>query len=170
MSEACTEGQTQDTAAEEADIRTAIEAVAKETHVDHRFILAIIMQESGGCVRVQSTSYSVTNPGLMQSHEGSHTCDPNGVETYPCPQSEITGMISDGTAGTSSGDGLAACINQSGATDVSAYYKAARIYNSGSIAASGDLGQGVATHCYASDVANRLTGWTTATKTCTLDD
>lgn len=43
--------------------------------------------------------------------------------------------------------------------DVSRYYRAARVYNSGSVDPSGDLGRGVATHCYASDVANRLRGW-----------
>lgn len=63
------------------------------------------------------------------------------------------------------------------------------MYNSGSIAPSGLLGQGVATHCYgmlihlppfrrspvthyyiASDVANRLTGWTDSPTKCFLDD
>ena len=46
-----------------------------------------------------------------------------------------------------------------GVDDVGRYYRAARVYNSGSVDGSGDLGQGVATHCYASDVANRLRGW-----------
>ncbi len=54
-------------------------------------------------------------------------------------------------------------------TGGTAFYRAARIYNSGSIDASGDLGAGVATHCYASDVANRLMGWTGNGSTCTLD-
>ena len=48
---------------------------------------------------------------------------------------------------------------EGGVDDVSRYYRAARVYNSGSVDPSGDLGQGVATHCYASDVANRLRGW-----------
>lgn len=33
-------------------IYDSIKQVALETAVDHRFILAVIMQESGGCVRV----------------------------------------------------------------------------------------------------------------------
>ena len=49
------------------------------------------------------------------------------------------------------------------------YYKAARIYNSGSIASTKNLGQGIATHCYASDIANRLTGWATGPSSCTPD-
>ena len=48
---------------------------------------------------------------------------------------------------------------EGGVDDVSRYYRAARVYNSGSVDGSGDLGRGVATHCYASDVANRLRGW-----------
>lgn len=56
-------------------------------------------------------------------------------------------MISEGTAGTADGDGLVQCIDQAGASDVSAFYKAARIYNSGSVDASGDLGKGISTHC-----------------------
>ena len=77
-------------------------------------------------------------------------------------------MIKDGSTGTAAGDGLQQCLTESQATDVSKYYKAARIYNSGSIAASGKLEDGVATHCYASDIANRLTGWVKATSTCNL--
>jgi hypothetical protein len=44
------------------------------------------------------------------------------------------------------------------------------MYNSGSINPSGDLGRGVATHCYVSDIANRLLGWVFTKSTCTLDD
>jgi hypothetical protein len=36
------------------------------TGVDHRFVLAVLMQESHGCVRVNVTSGGVRNPGLMQ--------------------------------------------------------------------------------------------------------
>jgi len=49
------------------------------------------------------------------------------------------------------------------------YYRAARAYNSGAVNPSGDLGKGCCTHCYASDVANRLTGWVTGDNQCTLD-
>ncbi|TVY71428.1 hypothetical protein LSUE1_G009850, partial [Lachnellula suecica] len=153
------------TDSELADLKSAISSVASSTSIDARFILAIVMQESNGCVRAPTTNYGVVNPGLMQSHDGTGTCNDGSVQN-PCPSSEITQMITDGTAGTTSGDGLQQCITQSGATDDSKYYKAARIYNSGSIASTKNLGAGVATHCYASDIANRLLGWTGAGSTC----
>ena len=88
---------------------------------------------------------------------------------YPCPTEIIEGMIREGAAGTNDGDGLVQCLNDSGAEDVSAYYKAARCYNSGAVAESGFLEEGGATHCYASDIANRLTGWAEAEPACSLD-
>jgi hypothetical protein len=95
-------------------IKLAIEQVAAETGVDHRFILAVILQESAGCVRVPTTGGANPNPGLMQSHAGSNTCNNgNGLITNPCPQATITGMVTDGVAGTTSGWGLADCINDS---------------------------------------------------------
>jgi len=157
---------------ETADVYSAIQKVADETLVDHRFILAIIMQESGGCVRAPTSNYGVPNPGMMQDHNGTASCN-NGVDTdsiqNPCPADVITQMVEDGVGGTEWGDGLAQCINQAEAGDVSAFYRAARIYNSGSIDESGDLGKGGATHCYASDVANRLTGWVKFEHRCDLD-
>ncbi|TGO33332.1 hypothetical protein BHYA_0252g00130 [Botrytis hyacinthi] len=149
-----------------SDLKSAISEVAETTGIDSRFILAIVMQESNGCVRAPTTVYSISNPGLMQSHEGSGSCNSGSSVQNPCPKSEMVQMITDGTAGTSSGDGLAQCLKESAATDVSKYYKAARIYNSGSIDKSGNLGDGVATHCYATDVANRLTGWFSGTSSC----
>ncbi|GIC94689.1 LysM peptidoglycan-binding domain-containing protein [Aspergillus udagawae] len=144
----------------------SIQSVASSTGVDARFILAIVLQESNGCVRAPTTNYGVVNPGLMQSHDGSGSCN-RGNPLTPCPATQITQMITDGTAGTSAGDGLKQCLAQAGGTgDVASYYRAARIYNSGSIAASKNLGQGIATHCYASDIANRLTGWTTGPSSC----
>jgi hypothetical protein len=156
-----------DSSTEIADIQTAIEQVSGSTGVDERFILAIMMQESEGCVRVPTTGNGVVNPGLMQSHDGSGTCA--GVD--PCPQDEITQMISDGTAGTSSGDGLEQLIAQAEAylatSTAQAFYAAARLYNSGS-ADYTNLDDGLgSTPCYASDVANRLTGWVLAANTCT---
>ncbi len=137
------------------DIRAGIEAVAAISGVDHRFILSIIMQESVGCVRAPTTSNGVTNPGLMQSHNGV-TYDPSNAAA------SIKQMIIDGTQGTSSGDGLAHGLNTYG--DV---YDAARVYNSGSIASSGDLSDANgATACYVSDVANRLTGWVNGARVC----
>ncbi|MCJ1343056.1 hypothetical protein MMC31_001247 [Peltigera leucophlebia] len=149
-------------------IYDAIQQVALETKVDHRFILAVIMQESGGCVRVPTSNFGVRNPGLMQCHNGDGTCnsDITGQNQNPCPTDVITQMIREGTAGTNDGDGLAQCINQANSGSVTGFYQAARIYNSGSIDASGDLCKGIATQCYASDIANRLTGWVLAEHNC----
>lgn len=149
-------------------IYDSIQQVALETKVDHRFILAVMMQESGGCVRVPTSNFGVRNPGLMQCHDGDGTCnsDLTGQVQNPCPTGVITQMIREGSAGTNSGDGLAQCINLSNSGSVTGFYKAARIYNSGSIDASGDLCQGIATKCYASDIANRLTGWVYASHNC----
>ncbi|KAK5112131.1 hypothetical protein LTR62_004474 [Meristemomyces frigidus] len=173
-------GVPDDSDEEVAEMKTAMLDVAASTGVDARLILAVVMQESTGCVRVITTEYSVFNPGLMQSHNGTGTCNTNnaalglpgvagtGVVQTPCPASEIEQMITDGTNGTSSGDGLKQCLQKQGNTDVSQYYRAARMYNGGSIATSGDLGQGCCTACYASDVANRLVGWVNAAHTCSI--
>ncbi|KAF2763652.1 hypothetical protein EJ03DRAFT_283713, partial [Teratosphaeria nubilosa] len=169
ISQSCTQFSESNNSDEEtSNLQSAISSLASSSGIDARFILAIVMQESGGCVRAPTTNYGVTNPGLMQSHDGTGSCNNGGVQD-PCPQSEITQMIEDGTTGTSEGDGLEQTLRQAGCEDVSRYYKAARIYNSGSIAQSKNLDDGVATHCYASDVANRLTGWVHASNGCTLD-
>ncbi|KAH8588807.1 hypothetical protein B0O99DRAFT_465374, partial [Bisporella sp. PMI_857] len=136
-------------------IRQGIDSVAQISGVDHRFILATIMQESVGCVRAPTTNNGVINPGLMQSH--------NGVSFNPSdPAGSIRQMIIDGTQGTASGDGLVQGLNKYG--DV---YRSARVYNSGSIASSGDLSDANgATACYVSDIANRLTGWVNGAHNC----
>jgi hypothetical protein len=134
-------------------IYDGIQMAADASGVDHRLILAIIMQESHGCVRVNTTNLGVRNPGIMQNHNGKAYCNDNKKLTTPCPAATIHEMIREGTSGTSSGDGLAHCINLSGNGDVSDYYRAARIYNSGSISKTGNLESNIATHCYASDVA-----------------
>ena len=133
-----------------------------------------MIQESKGCVRVITTFGSVPNPGLMQSHDGNNTCNVDGVVTIPCPEEEIYGMIEDGAGGTESVDGLAGLLDitaeMEGDGELSqVYYRAARMYNSGSIAADLNLGDGGSTHCNVSDIANRLTGWVYAPSTCTLD-
>lgn len=50
-----------------SDIHAGILAAATASGVDKRFILAIIMQESKGCVRVPTTNGGVVNPGLVSS-------------------------------------------------------------------------------------------------------
>ncbi|KAL8847866.1 MAG: hypothetical protein Q9221_007117 [Calogaya cf. arnoldii] len=153
-------------------IHTAILAISAATNTDPRFILAIILQESNGCVRVPTSFYSLRNPGLMQSHNGPATCNEDASPIYPCPYSLIEEMIREGTAGTFEGRGMGLVMalreatNNGEVNDVGRFYRAARIYNSGSLDASGDLGKGVATHCYASDVANRLRGWSLGEDGC----
>ncbi|KAF2175514.1 hypothetical protein K469DRAFT_502384, partial [Zopfia rhizophila CBS 207.26] len=144
------------------DIKAGLDAASKISGVKKEFLLAIMMQESKGCVRAPTTNYGVRNPGLMQDHDGKATCNEGGVKN-PCPANLITQMI---TEGATSEFGLKQTIELSKASDVSKYYKAARIYNSGSIAASGNLGDGISTHCYASDIANRLRGWVDGGSTC----
>ena len=105
----------------------------------------------------------------MQTHAGAGSCNNGTVVQTPCPAAEIYQMIEDGTMGTSSGDGLSQCLAETGATDVSMYYKAARIYNGGYNGwDKTNLGAGCCTKCYATDVANRLTGWHTGNTGCTL--
>lgn len=156
-----------DTDQEISDIKSAIQSTAASSGVDERFILAIMMQESNGCVRVQTTDNGVNNPGLFQSHNGDGTCwVSQGVGTSPCPASEISLMVQDGVDGTKYGDGLKQTMAQTGATGCQAYYGAAVIYNSGNLPAN--LDDNTATPCYASDVANRLMGWTQGLSGCTL--
>lgn len=170
-------GVTDNTDDEIEEMRSAIQSIASSADIDARFILAIIMQESTGCVRVITTQYSVFNPGLMQSHNGTGSCNTNnaalglpgvagnGVVQTPCPSTEIDQMIKDGVTGTSSGDGLVQLMQKQGKTDDSKYYRTARMYNGGSIDPSGNLNAGCCTLSYASDVANRLTGWVNAAHT-----
>ena len=148
------------------DIKSSIEDVSSSTGVDKTFVLAIMLQESNGCVRVQTTSYSHANPGLFQSHEGSGSCNDGSNVQTPCPKTQIHQMIEDGVAGTSAGDGLKQLLDAAKGDGAQKFYQAARMYNSGSLDPSGNLGQGVATHCYSSDIANRLTGWSAGVSKC----
>jgi len=106
----------------------------------------------------------------MQDHNGYYTCNENGYVQTPCPTTYIHEMIREGARGTNDGAGLADCINLSGQWTDADFYRAARLYNSGSIAASTRLEDGIATHCYSSDIANRLTGWVYAPHGCYCDD
>ncbi len=152
---------------ESENLRKGLLQIGNECGIDPRFALAVVLQESGGCVRVPTTTYSVPNPGLMQSHNGTHSCaDPM---QDPCPAEEINGMIHDGIDGTASGDGYKQLMKVVGTSGAQQYYRASRAYNSGSVPATGLLQDGVATHCYSSDIANRLTGWTAGTTKCNLD-
>lgn len=137
-------------------IWNAIQQVAESSLVDHRYILATIIQESSGCVNVCASTNpdpsQPDNPGLMQS-DGGATFVGNSA-SQSSQQTSITQMVIDGTQGTALGDGLVQCINQYGNI-----YEAARCYNSGSVD-SGNLNNGEgATNSYVNDIANRMTGW-----------
>lgn len=152
------------------NLRQAIKQVSKETKVDARFILAVALQESSACVRAPTTRYDHRNPGLLQSHDGKGTCNENKEVRFPCPADEILTMIRDGVAGTVHGDGLVQMLSKAPRRDDMKYYQAARMYNSGEIDPSEEMERGVATHCYVSDIANRLTGWSTTAKLCNWDN
>lgn len=148
-----------------AAIKAAILAGAERTKISAQFILAAMMQESKGCVRAPTTNYGQENPGLMQSFNGKFSCNSAAGVINPCPAENIQGQIAEGL-GETTAFGYIQAIQQSKSEGVAKYYKAARIYNSGSVAASGNLGDGIATHCYSSDIANRLKGWTTESSQC----
>ena len=135
-----------DSDAEIQYVKNAIETVARETGFDVRAILCIIMQESGGNVRVGTTNNGVVNPGIMQSH--------NGVSFNPKdPAGSILQMVKDGTIGTASGPGLKKLYDQ-----YHNYYEAFRAYNSGSVNKR-DLNDAMgATGHYVKNTANRLMG------------
>lgn len=82
-------GQANNSPSEIQDIRKAIEDAANSTKVDKRFVLAVMMQESRGCVRVPTTAATVANPGLMQDHGGSASCNAGSAVQDPCPSSKV---------------------------------------------------------------------------------
>lgn len=155
---------------ETAEVKEAIASVANVTSVDPRFILAVALQESGGCVRVPTTAYAHGNPGLLQSDQGNGTCNNNGALLQPCPWEQIYQMIFDGTAGRPDSVCLVSVLNQAGATGAQGFYRAARLYNSGpySLENTTILEAPGATRCYASDIANRLIGWLGEGSRCPL--
>ncbi len=148
-------GQNND-ATEMQAIHDSIVAEASSSGIPAEFILAIMVQESKGCVRAPTTSWGFPNPGLMQS-AGTSTCNP-GTPMYPCPAATIRAMIHEGTAGQGRRTTLAnslAYFTGIGVKDDSKWYKTARMYNAGSGMNPNNLGIGP-TPCYASDIANRL--------------
>lgn len=156
MQKSCTQyGQPNDSPDEITDIKNGVTAIASTTGVDERFIFAVIMQESTGCVRAATTNNTPPNPGLMQSH-GGISC----FGITPCPTNQIKQMIQDGAGGVNGDVGLQQGLGNATASETAQNtYQAARIYNSGSMDASGDLAAKAATPCYCSDIANRLIGF-----------
>jgi len=90
--------QTNNNAQETQDLYDAIKQVAHETRVDHRFIMAAVMQETKGCVRAESSVSpdGIHNPGLLQDFKGTHSCNDDGKVQNPCPKDQILGMVRDG--------------------------------------------------------------------------
>lgn len=78
-------------------------------------------------------------------------------------------MVADGAGGVGGNAGLKQGLAAATAGDIAQKtYQAARIYNSGSVGAGGDLAiAGQSTPCYSSDIANRLIGFV-GTSPCTL--
>jgi len=148
-------GVPNDSGPEVGAIYDGIQAIAAQSKLDHRLILAVIMEESSGCVRgkqalcvviqnrqqkltkqtVPTTTGPYRNPGLMQDFEGYYTCNHGGgnVDT-PCPTNTIKQMIREGAVGTDTGDGLTSNINTAqtryGCSGAQCFYMAARLYNS----------------------------------------
>jgi hypothetical protein len=133
-------------------MKQAIKDESSASHVPKELILAVIMQESKGCVRAHTTNDGA-NPGLMQS-AGTASCN-NGSPIYPCPKSTIVAMIHQGTAGADLPTTLKNSLDEFSNADDSKYYKAARRYTSGEKYTDSNLAVSV-TPCYASDISNRL--------------
>jgi hypothetical protein len=147
--------------AEMSAIKAAIEDEAAETGLSATFIASIGLQESGLCVRAPTTRYSHANPGIYQTHAGEGSCNPEGGRPLvPCPEDTIRLMTREGARGTSSGDGLLQLFRKTRGDLTERYWKTARMYNSGT--ALERMEDGVATHSYVADVANRVVGNTFA--------
>ncbi|CAZ84509.1 unnamed protein product [Tuber melanosporum] len=147
-----------DTGPEQGAIYDAIVQVSQEAKVDARLILAVIMQESSGNVRVPCTNNGIENCGLMQAFTGSVSYDPNNMVA------SILQMVRDGTQGTAQGPGYVQWISQNIQTEYAGdtegnVYQAARGYNSGQINFADLSDPKGATGSYVSDLANRLQGW-----------
>ena len=129
-----------------AQIQSAVEQVARESGIDVRVILCLVMQESGGNVYIPTTNNGVRNPGLLQSHNGVEYDQSNSAAS-------ILQMVRDGVEGTRDGPGFVQLYAQYGN-----YYSMARAYNSGSVNANNLTDPVGATANYVSDLANRLQG------------
>ncbi|KAF1946895.1 hypothetical protein EJ02DRAFT_298564, partial [Clathrospora elynae] len=132
-------------------IKSSIVAESTSSQIPKEFILAVMMQETGGCVRAPTTTFQLPSPGLMQSG-GTASC----AGVTPCPADKIQAMIHEGTAGEGLRMSLKFALDSfADVADSSKWYKAARQYNAGQYATGLNLGVS-STPCYASDVTNRL--------------
>lgn len=149
------------------DIKSFLPKAADYAGVPASLFLAMMMQESDGCVRVGTTANGVTNPGIMQSNNGEGNC----IKISPCPVNRIEQMLMEG-AGKNREFGLKQAVDLfKNISEPAKFYRAARAYNAGpNGVVAENLEQGGATRCYASDIANRLLGWThRADRVCPYD-
>ncbi|ORY12187.1 hypothetical protein BCR34DRAFT_564001 [Clohesyomyces aquaticus] len=161
INSACTQfGQANNSPPETAAVKSGLESASESSGIPKELLLAIMIQESKGCVRAPTTPThgGIRNAGLMQDFNGEATCNQGGSAKNPCPKETIAQMIMEG-AGVNMKFGVMQAIQQSNAIDAGKYYQGARIYNSGSLDPTGNLGKGYGTPCYASDITNRLIGW-----------
>lgn len=169
MTYPCYGGGAANSASELSALSSAIPAVAASAGVDSRVVLAIVLQESHGCVRLMTTgSGSPSNPGIMQSHNGVGSCF--GYGSKPCPAEMITQMLVDGVMGGSdpkaeNNDNLLIALAGSPAEEHTAlkYYQMARFYNGGNGTAIDWTNLGItgsaSTATYPMAIAQRLVGW-----------
>jgi hypothetical protein len=148
----------------------AVEQIAQAALLDRRFILAVLLEETSGCVRMHTDhgADGVRSAGLMRSRGGTAMCNSGTLRAprdvlEPCPEEEILWMVSEGVGGPRDGqgdDGLLGMMKRSGTGTLTDFYRGARLYNSGPEASLENLEDGGENPgSYASNVANRLTGW-----------
>ncbi|KIW69146.1 hypothetical protein PV04_05039 [Phialophora macrospora] len=130
-------------------IHEAIQTVSAATGVEDVVLLCMIMQESTGNCFVPTTIDADGQPtgGLLQC-SGAAGVDTQGGELT---QDIVEHMISVGA------QHLKSNLDQAQGN----VYEALRLYNSGSVAADGDLSSpnSVGTPSYVNDMANRFHGW-----------
>lgn len=165
--------RTHNSAAHNVLLRAKILQIARETTVDARLILAMILQESSGNLAVPCTGAAYANCGIMQAAPGSVPFDPADTAA------SIDRMIRNGLLGTpgewpTGGPGYAWLLD--GAEGAAWYgiggggrpYRSLRAYNSGKVVDLGNLDAtgGAGTVSYVNDVANRLMGWDGSDRGC----
>ncbi|PGH18437.1 hypothetical protein AJ79_00506 [Helicocarpus griseus UAMH5409] len=131
-------------------IEQFVHEAAGSSGLDPRIILAVIIQESHGNLRVAAGGGRT--PGIMQAL-GSPHCQ--GTAKGGCGKNTIKDMIFAGVLGTGQTTGLKKCHESNGRS----YGAMLRCYNSGHVFNPNDLIQaGPGTPSYVSDIANRLRG------------
>lgn len=134
-------------------VQEAILQAERESNVDARLILAILMQESNGKASVDCVR---SKCGIMHASKGSSFDKEK-------PRESILQMVRDGVVGRPrSGPSLATLLSGKPRIKNLAAgcpYGAARAYNSGFVKESLDDAGPNGQESYVNDVANRLIGW-----------